>query len=242
MDVPTFSILVASAAVVAAGAALQGAVGFGLAVVAAPVLVMLDPALVPGPLILAALVLAGLVTIRDRSGIELRGLGAAVAGRLVGAPVGAFVLVLLPGEGLPLLVAFAVLFAVAVSAAGVRLPRTTPVLLGAGFLSGVLGTATSIGGPPMALVYQHAAGQSLRGTLGGYFVFSTFYSLLVLFAVGRFGAGEAVAGAALVPGVVAGFYASDRLARRLDRSGRTRAAILGVAALAGLVAIVRALS
>ena len=74
-----------------------------------------------------------------------------------------------------------------------------------------MGTASSIGGPPMALVYQHGPGDRLRATLGAYFVAGATMSLSALAVVGRFGPTEAWLGAALVPGIVLGFTASNRL-------------------------------
>jgi hypothetical protein len=53
----SFVQLVFAWAVVAVGAALQGAVGFGLGVIGAPLLVLIAPGLVPGPLLLVAFVL-----------------------------------------------------------------------------------------------------------------------------------------------------------------------------------------
>lgn len=53
---PLTSVILASGLVVALGALVQGAVGYGMALVAAPLLVLFDPALVPVPLILLATV------------------------------------------------------------------------------------------------------------------------------------------------------------------------------------------
>jgi hypothetical protein len=116
-------------------------------------------------------------------------------------------------------------------------PRT---LFGAGVLSGFMGTASSIGGPPMALVYQHGPGDRLRATLGMYFVAGGVMSLSALAVVGRFGPIEAWLGAALVPGIALGFTVSSRLKGLVDR-GYTRPAVLTVAVAMGLSVIIRQL-
>jgi hypothetical protein len=103
-----------------------------------------------------------------------------------------------------------------------------------------MGTASSIGGPPMALVYQHGPGDRLRATLGAYFVAGALMSLAALAVVGRFGVTEARLGAALVPGIVLGFAASSRLKALVDR-GYTRPAVLSVAFATGLGVIFRQL-
>jgi uncharacterized membrane protein YfcA len=104
-----------------------------------------------------------------------------------------------------------------------------------------MGTASSIGGPPLAMVYQHEPGHRLRGTLASYFVIGTFMSLAGIAWVGRFGAPELVWGLALMPGMVLGFLVSSRLTPWLDR-GYTRHAVLTVAFAAGLGIVLRHLT
>ncbi len=58
--------------------------------------------------------------------------------------------------------------------------------------------------------------------------------------MGRFGLDELYAGGFLLPGAVAGFAISRRIAPILDR-GYTRVAVLSVSALAGLSVIVQVL-
>ena len=48
----------------------------------------------------------------------------------------------------------------------------------AGAASGVMGTATAIGGPPMALVWQRNSGARLRGTMSGFFLVGSAMSLV----------------------------------------------------------------
>jgi len=62
-------------------------------------------------------------------------------------------------------------------------------LLLAGIASGVGGTAASIGGPLIALLYQRAAGSQVRGTLGGYFVVGSIMSITALVGTGQVSAG-----------------------------------------------------
>ncbi|HEX6130577.1 MAG TPA: sulfite exporter TauE/SafE family protein, partial [Actinomycetota bacterium] len=65
--------------VVGASAAVQGAVGFGLVLVAAPIVTMLDPRLVPGPMLVAALVITVVMAVRERAGLDVRAVGWAVS-------------------------------------------------------------------------------------------------------------------------------------------------------------------
>jgi uncharacterized membrane protein YfcA len=237
---PAGFALAVGVAAVFVGSVLQGAVGFGFALVAAPILLLIDPHLVPGPIIFASLFLTGLSAWRDRRAIDFSGLRWGVTGRVPGTLLGAALLAFLPPERMAAPFGAIVLLAVAISAAGARVEPTPRALVGAGLLSGVMGTVSSIGGPPFALLYQHAAGDRLRGTLGGYFVIGTAMSLIVIAAVGRFGIAELRWGVALVPGTLLGFAVSSRLTPWLDR-GYTRPAVLAVAAVAGVAGVVRQL-
>ncbi|MGH8964098.1 MAG: sulfite exporter TauE/SafE family protein, partial [Actinomycetes bacterium] len=73
-------MIVAAGLVVALGALVQGAVGYGMALVAAPLLALVNPALVPVPLILLTSVHAVLAVIRDGRHADWPGIGWAMLG------------------------------------------------------------------------------------------------------------------------------------------------------------------
>lgn len=222
----------------AAGATVQGSIGFGLNVVAAPLLVLIDTRLVPGPALVAAFVLSVLIGARDRGGIDRAGTGWILLGRLPGTVVGAYTVAALSSEGLAIALASAVLVAVGLSAAGWKMRRTVPMLAGTGVVSGLMGTVSSVGGPPVAMLYQDARGQQLRGTLSAIFAVGALMSVGFLAVAGRFGSEELVISATLVPGVVAGFLGSRWTARVVDRRS-VRPAVLGMAAGSAVAAILR---
>lgn len=224
---------------VAAG--VQGAVGFGGNLLAAPIVVLIDPELVPGPLLVGAFVLTFLMTVREPESADLRELGWAYTGRVAGTVAGALALLAVPTDDLQLFFGLLILAAVALTASGIHLAINRPSLCGTGLLSGFMATTVSIGGPPMALLYQHEGGGMLRGTLSRFLTVGTTISVLTLALIGEFGTDDAVASLALVPGTLVGFALSGRLTGHLDR-GHTRTAVLVVAGVAGTVALVRSLS
>ncbi len=182
--------MLAACAVVALGATVQGSVGFGLGLVAAPVLALIEPRLVPGALLVSALVMNVLMFRREFRWIVLSEVKWAIVGRLIGAVIGAAVLASIPRGETGLFFGVLVLLAVGMSATGLKIRPTTPAVLGAGTISGFMGTTIAIGGPPVALVYQHAKGPRLRGTLAGMFVFGAAMSLIALAVIGRLGKQE----------------------------------------------------
>jgi uncharacterized protein len=232
-------LLVLAVVVVALSAAVQGALGFGLNLLAVPVLLLIDPSLVPGPMLVAGLFLSALVAGREVKAMDRR-LGWAVLGLLPGTLLGLLLLVSVATDTLSVLLGLLVLVAVGLSALRWSPARSRPALVAAGAVSGFLGTAAAIGGPPLALLYADTPGPKLRSTLSGFFVAAALVSVVALALAGRFGAGDLRTSAALLPGVVVGFLLSGPLRPLVDR-GHARAAVLGLSAIAALAAIAEGL-
>lgn len=236
---PLSSLVVAAACfVVAVGALLQGAVGFGSGLVAAPLLALLDPRLVPGPVIVAGVALSALILWRDRSGLASAGIGWTLAGRVPGSAAGAAALGALPVHNVNIMLGALVIVAVAMSVSGLHPPMNRRSLVTAGVFSGFMNTTSSIGGPPLALVYQHLPGATLRAVLSLNFVVGGSISLVALALGGRLGVGDAGISALLTLAALLGFALSARAAGNLD-DGLTRKAVLLVSGLSGLVLLVR---
>lgn len=224
-------------AIVTAGAFVQGGVGFGLGVTAAPTLTLLDPSLMPGALLVAACVLPLLSFVREARHTDWHGLSWAFAGRLGGTVAGAAVVAALPVRTLGAVVGGVVLAAVAVTATRIRVIRNPGTLLSAGFFAGATATAAAIGGPPIALVYQRDTGPRIRATLGAFFCAGSVISLTALAGAGHLPGRAIAAGGGLIPFVVTGFALSGPFRRYLD-DGRMRAAVLTLATIAAAVLLV----
>jgi uncharacterized membrane protein YfcA len=233
-------LLLASGAV-ALGALVQGAVGFGAALVAAPLLVLVRADLVPGPISVCFPVLSVLVLLRDRRHAELGPLRWSVVGLLPGAAVAALAIALLPAKGIEALVAVLILVAVAASASGLEVGPARASLTIAGALSGFMGTAAGPSGPPMALLHQRASGPQLRATLARFFLAAAVVSIVALLPTGRLGPDDAAHGLLLMPAVLVGYAGSHTLLAHVDR-GRTRAAVLALSAASALAVLVKALA
>ncbi|MDD9944485.1 MAG: TSUP family transporter [Myxococcales bacterium] len=218
---------------IGAGALVQGSVGFGSALIAAPLLALIDPRFVPAPVIMASFTVTVLIALREHRRLNLRDVGWVVVGRIPGTILGVGALLFLAPRPLGLLFALLVIVAVVLLAFGRAPPRNRLTLLAAGLVSGVMGTVTSVGGPPVALMFHDAAGPTLRGTLSGYFLLSALISLGGLLLAGLMGVDDVVAYLVLVPGVVVGFALSHRTRAYLDR-GYTRVAVLALSAVAAV--------
>ena len=234
-------LFVAAFAILVVGSAVQGVACFWANLLASPVLVLLDPDLVPGPLIVAAIPLIVLTAATNRGEHPWRKLRWANAGQLVGAAAGAWVLASLPTDGIAIFFAVVILAAVALSASGITVRRTPGSMAVAGGVSAFTGTSVGIGGPPIALVHAGAPGEDLRAALSRFFLAGTALSLVALTVVGRFTAADAGAGLLLIPGTLAGFAISRRLVGRVERH-HLRILVLVLSSVSATAALVRALT
>ena len=237
MDLSTAELALAMIAVLV-GACIQGSLGFGLGLVAAPVLVMLDTSLVPSVVLGMGVPLTYLVAWRERRSLDLRRVSWAIAGRVPGTAIGSVAVILLSERWLAGMFAVALLLAVVASVAGFGVEPTRPALFTAGVGSGFMGTATSVGGPPMALLLQRENGPELRASLAAFMAFGATISLAALIAIGEFDGHALVVTAVLVPAVLTGFAVSRWTNPVLDR-GYTRPAVLTFAALSAISILLR---
>jgi uncharacterized membrane protein YfcA len=122
----------------------------------------------------------------------------------------------------------------------VEVPVNHATLSAAGFIGGITGTATSIGGPPFALLYQHRPAQQIRTTMAVYFVVGAALSLVGLLIAGDLTWAQARAAAELLPALLIGVVVGA-LSRRHLPAHRVRTAVLAVSALSATVLVVRSL-
>lgn len=150
------------AAVVFVSAFVQGSTSMGFALILVPVLALMKPDMIPGALLYLMLPLNAYVALRERRAIDYHGAGWITVGRLLGTFAGLWVLLILSGYWLNMVVGISTILAVAAS---LLAPEFTPgrkALALTGLVTGITETATGIGGPPLALAYQHAPVSRLR--------------------------------------------------------------------------------
>lgn len=229
--------LVIACIVVAAGAAIQGSIGIGLGLVAAPVLGIIDHDFLPVTVIVCVIPLGVGVVLHDREHIDWREVGAALVGRLPGVTIGAWLVGAIGAKAISVAIAVAVLIAVVGSVTRWRFSASPRNLAIAGFASGVTGTAAGIGGPPMALTYQHGDPAAIRATLGGYFLFGSLMSFVALAIGGSVSRHDLALAFLLVPAALVGLAASRVLVRRL-RPEVIRPALLVLCSVSAVVLLV----
>ncbi len=230
-----------AALIVMVAATVQATVGFGLALISVPLLTLVNPDLVPAPLMICAVVLSLLIGRRDLGDTDWRAVGLFISGRVPGAVLAGFILTVVARERLAVVFALAVIVAVGLSASGIKARPTVLNFLAAGSFSGLMSTITGIGGPPIALVLQDENPSRLRSTLAWYFASGSIVSLTVLARVGRLGGQELRFAGVMLPGALLGFLLS-RLTRPLaEYPGVVRGGVWATSVAASLTILAREL-
>ena len=162
----TVGAVAAMVAATAIGATLQGSLGFGMNLVSVPVFALVLPAALPVTVIVLGIPIAIWMVRYERHAIDRVGVGWIIAGRVPGTIVGAWVVATVSTSMLQSLAGAIVLLLVVGSVAMPPFRVRPESQVGAGIVSGFTGTSAGIGGPPLALLYQHHPGSTMRSTLG----------------------------------------------------------------------------
>ena len=232
-------LIVISLAVLFA-AFVQGASGVGFALIVAPVIGLLRPELLPVCVLVLMLPLNFYVAWRERSAIDRSGASWITAGRVLGTAGGLWVLAVLSANHLALFVGLSTVAAALVTLVMPAFSPGRPAFVAAGLVTGVTETATGIGGPPLALVYQHHAPPIVRSTIALCFLVGELVSLATLLATGRIESTHLVAALSLLPALLIGAALSRVVHERIN--GRFLRAFVQVFAItSGVVLLVHAI-
>ena len=227
--------------VYAIGCTLQGVLGFGAGLFAVPILALIHPDFVPGPVLMMNPLLSGLLSVRERGSVDHQGLRWALTGRVPGVLLGVLALTMVAEERLGVLFGVLLLLSVALKASGVHTGRSPRSLMVAGGLSGFMGTTVAVGGPPIAIAFHDLPGPVMRATLSIYFLVGTTISLVVLALAGQFGTSDMLLAAWLVLPAMVGVALSGPLRAPLDR-GWLAPAVYVLSSVAAVVLLVRSLA
>ena len=229
-----------AAAVIVFGAVVQGTIGFGLGLLAAPVVATVLPGAIPVTLVLVTWPIGAISAAREVHALDRVSLPWMLLGALPGTIVGLVVIHLADAHQLAVIVGVTTVLGVGVTSLrrDVPLNRTSAGI--AGFIGNVTGTAASVGGPPVALLFQHQRGPTVRSTLGAYFAISGTLSVIGYAATGAITVDRLLLALALLPAMLFGAWLSKHFHGLVD-AGWLRPAVLVLSVIAGSLAILRGL-
>ena len=202
--------------VVLVAAFIQGSTGVGFALISTPVIGILRPELLPVCVLVLMLPLNFYVVSRERGAVDRIGASWITGGRIVGTAGGLWVLAALSASHLSLFVGASTIAAALVTLIMPPFSPSRPAFITAGLITGVTETATGIGGPPLALLYQHQPPATMRSTIALCFLLGEVVSLVTLMATGRISAAQLLAVALLLPALVVGSILSHVVHHRIN--------------------------
>jgi uncharacterized membrane protein YfcA len=156
---------------------VRSTLGFGEALIAVPLLALRIPVAVAAPLAVSvSIVVAGIVVLQDWRGIQLRAAAGLIVTSFFGLPLGLVMLARADAHVVKLLLGSVIIF-FSVYSLATKTSRSVAVdhpgwLIACGFLSGVLGGAYGMNGPPLAIygAQRKWSPQKFRATLQAYFL------------------------------------------------------------------------
>ena len=236
----TVLALAAAAGIIVFGAVVQGTIGFGLGLLAAPVIATVLPEAIPVTMVLVAWPIGAYSAAREVHAVDRKSLPWLLSGAIPGTLIGLWIVHVADPRQLAVIVGVVTIVGVAVTALGRDVPLNRTSASVAGLISNVTGTAASVGGPPVALLFQHQRGPIVRSTLGVYFVVSGALSVIGYAATGAITMDRFLLALALIPAMLLGAWASKHFHGLVD-AGWLRPAVLTLSVLAGTIAILRGL-
>jgi uncharacterized protein len=223
-----------------AGGVTHGLAGAGIGLVATPFIALLEPSLVPGPMLVPGFLISAGLALKFWRHAQLSIVAAGLAGRFPGGMFGAWVLALASARLYAWLFVGCVILSLIFSFAGPRVEPNMKTTFVAGLLSGLMSTLTAIGATPILLLMQHGEHRTVKGTLSVLFALGTLMSILSLWWVDRFSTADLSAGLLLSAPTCAGLALSPLVSARLEKAP-IRPFLLGLVAFSIIPLLVRAI-
>ena len=221
--------------------AVQGVLGFGFAVIASPIIVQINPNLVPQLLALLGLPIALRVFFREKEGVDLSKVKPLIVGRLVGGPIGLLLLLNLSEKYLSIAVGVIVLVAGLGSFFGWVINRNNINSFLAGTFSGIFGMVAAVGGPPVALLYRNTKSEEFRPSLNSVFSIGILITLSLLVLSGNLFMDHLLLFVLFLPFVLIGVRVSSSIFSKFSDSF-IAASVTYFSVLSGLYVILRNLN
>lgn len=227
---------------------IRSTLGFGEALVAVPLLAFRAPVEVAAPLaVLVSIVVAGLVVAQDWTGVQFRAAAGLILASLFGLPLGLLLLARADDHVVRLLLGAVIilfsLYSLAVGSSRTLTNDHAGWLLACGFVSGILGGAYGMNGPPLAIygALRRWSPQHFRATLQAYFLPVSIIGLIGYAMLGLWTVAVTRYFLWSLPGVIVATIAGRFINRRI-RGDRFIKTVYGGLVVIGSALVVQALT
>jgi uncharacterized membrane protein YfcA len=223
---------------------VRGVAGFGLALISAPILILiLNPAMVVVVNLLLTLFSNITVLIHSFDKVDLKRILPMIISCLLGIPFGVWVISVITPSIIKLSIGAVVIVSAVLLSIGSAKPfRARYSSVVAGFLSGLLASSTSLGGPPVVLLMhsQNWSKDSIHPSLAVYFTFLSCFSLSALLLFDKVKLEMITTAASLAPALFIGVGLGIIVFRRIN-ARVFRILSMSIIICAGLFSIISAL-
>ncbi|HEY1912523.1 MAG TPA: sulfite exporter TauE/SafE family protein [Vicinamibacterales bacterium] len=234
-------------AVIFVATLIRSTLGFGEALVAVPLLALRTPVEVAAPLaVLVSIVVAGAVIAQDWQGVQFRAAAGLIFAALLGLPLGLILLARADDHLVRLLLGSVIIlfsiYSLVIGRSRSLANDHTGWLMACGFVSGVLGGAYGMNGPPLAIygALRKWSPQHFRATLQAYFLPVSLMGLAGYAALGLWTATVTRYFLWSLPGVAVATVAGRFINQRME-GDRFITVVYGGLVVIGAVLVVQAL-
>ncbi|WP_176993635.1 sulfite exporter TauE/SafE family protein [Nonomuraea jiangxiensis] len=213
------STLIAAAVIILIASTVHAVTGFGYALVATPLLALtVDPHTAVVATTMSALAMTITIGVRQRHHAEWKVALVAMAGIVLGMPLGLWVYGVTSERVLTALIGIGVLGCTVMVWRRVKVHGNVPILVGVGLISGALSTSTGTNGPPMVAAFQGMGydPHKFRATLAAVFAGTSVLSLIGFAVAGQVNSEALWIGVIGLPVVQLGWYAGNAVFSRID--------------------------
>ena len=237
----TFEQLVLCWAIILVAAILQIASGMGFGMLASPLIALVEPKLVPGSILVMGLFVAFVGAWQGRRDIDGLELKIGIWGRVIGSAVAVVILLYIDDiDAFLLIFGVLMLLAILMTAARFQVEFNSKSLGWLSVLSGLMGTFTAVGAPPMAIIYHNQPPSKIRPTLNAFFFAGSVIGLVSLAASGWLGFDDFIAAVLFLPAMLVGIFCAEPF-KRLPSVWMSRL-LLTISGIASVMLIIRALT
>ncbi|KJS83846.1 MAG: membrane protein [Peptococcaceae bacterium BICA1-8] len=206
--------------IVLVASTLQAGTGFGFAMIATPLLLIIFPPHDAIQLnIILCLLISIIMTYKIRNEVNKEMLIRLIKGSLIGALPGFFIFLFLDVQPLKIFVSILILAFSALLMANINIKESNVRGVITGVLSGILTTSIGMPGPPLLIYFAGARIEKavLRSTTMAYFVFIYSVSLLLQLTMHNIAKNIWISTLWSIPFLLIGIYLGERLFMKLDQ-------------------------
>ena len=219
---------------------LQMTTGVTAGMIIVPFLAMISYTLIPVPIAFASLALTVMMAYQGRKHIDTKNMLQISIGMLAGILLSIFILKNIKFEYMGIVFGLFILISVFISIKVESFTLNKHLNYTGGFISGVMGSMSAVGGQVLALLFQNHPLESLKATLAFLYTLFSTLMLVIFFIFGEFSYTQFLAGIYMMPGFIIGFFLAPIFSKYFNPK-YSKTVVLSMATFGALLLITKSL-